>query len=116
MLVLRLDQPEWLAARGIDAGGLRTPQAMHELYPDPMHTEDQTAAIAAAETVPAELRQQLADVLGIVGTPEDAVEKLGRVAAAGISEVFLRTVNNLGFPEGEVEAYGAGIAEAVRAL
>ena len=102
MLVLRLDQPAWLEAQGIDAHGLRTPQALHDLYPDPMHTEDQEAALAAAETVPLELRAQIADVLGIVGTPEDAVEHLRQVAAAGVSEVFLRTVNTLSFPEGEV--------------
>ena len=107
LLVLRLDQPDWLAAHGIDARGMRTPQALHDLYPDPMHTEDQEAALAAAETVPLELRAQIAGVLGIVGTPEDAVERLERVAAAGISEVFLRTVNTLSFPEGEVAAYGA---------
>jgi 5,10-methylenetetrahydromethanopterin reductase len=105
MLVLRLDQPEWLAAHGIDARGIKTPQALHELYPDPMHTEDQAAALAAAETVPLELRAQIAGVLGIVGTPEDAIARLQRVAAEGISEVFLRTVNTLSFPEGEVAAY-----------
>jgi 5,10-methylenetetrahydromethanopterin reductase len=102
MLALRLDQPEWLAAHGIDAKGMRTPQALHELYPDPMHTEDQEAALAAAETVPLELRAQIADVLGIVGTPEDAVGRLKQVEAAGFSEVFLRTAGTLEFPEGEV--------------
>lgn len=103
MLALRLDQPAWLEANGIDARGIRTPQALHELYPDPMHTEDQEAALAAAETVPLELRAQIADVLGIVGTPEDAVERLKQVESAGISEVFLRTVNTLSFPVPEVE-------------
>ena len=116
LLVLRLDQPEWLAAHGIDAGGIGTPQALKELYPDPMHTEDQSAAIAAAETVPVALRQQIADVVGIIGTPDDAIESLQRLATAGVSEVFLRTVDTLAFPSGEVKAYGAGIAEAVRKL
>ena len=116
MLVLRLDDTAWLEAHGIDAGGLRTPQALHDLYPDPMHTEDQAAALAAAETVPIELRAQIADASGIVGTPDHAVERLRLVAAAGISEVFLRTVNTLSFPEGEVVAYGAGMADIVRGL
>ena len=116
LLTLRLDQPEWLAAHGIDARGMRTPQALHELYPDPMHTEDQGAALAAAETVPLELRAQIAGVLGIVGTPEHAVERLRQVAEAGFSEVFLRTVNTLSFPEGEVAAYGDGLGEAVKSM
>jgi 5,10-methylenetetrahydromethanopterin reductase len=116
MLVLRLDEPAWLDAHGINAGGLSTPQALHELYPDPMHTEDQAAALAAAETVPIELRARIAEASGIVGTPEYAIERLRQVAAAGISEVFLRTVNTLSFPGGEVEAYGAGRAGVVRGL
>jgi 5,10-methylenetetrahydromethanopterin reductase len=116
MLVLRLDEPAWLDAHGINAGGLSTPQALHELYPDPMHTEDQAAALAAAETVPIELRARIAEASGIVGTPEYAIERLRQVAAAGISEVFLRTVNTLSFPGGEVEAYGAGMAGIVRGL
>jgi 5,10-methylenetetrahydromethanopterin reductase len=116
LLSLRLDQPEWLAAHGIDARGMRTPRALHELYPDPIHTEDQDAARAAAETVPMELRAQIADVLGMVGTPEDAIARLNQVAAAGVTQVFMRTVNTLSFPEGEVEAYGQGIGEAVKGL
>jgi 5,10-methylenetetrahydromethanopterin reductase len=116
LLSLRLDQPEWLAAHGIDTKGMRTPRALHELYPDPMHTEDQEAALAAAETVPMELRRQIADVLGMVGTPDDAIGRLRQLAAAGISEVFMRTVNTLSFPEGEVQAYGHGIGEAVKSL
>jgi 5,10-methylenetetrahydromethanopterin reductase len=116
LLTLRLDQPEWLAAHGIDARGMRTPRALHELYPDPMHTEDQSAALAAAETVPLELRSRIADVLGIVGTPEHAFERLKQVAASGVSEVYLRTVNTLSFPEGEVEAYGDGLGAKVRSL
>jgi hypothetical protein len=81
-----------------------------------MHTEDQEAALAAAETVPMELRRQIADVLGMVGTPDDAIGRLRQLAAAGISEVFMRTVNTLSFPEGEVQAYGHGIGEAVKSL
>jgi 5,10-methylenetetrahydromethanopterin reductase len=116
LLTLRLNQPEWLAAHGIDAGGMRTPRALLELYPDPMHTEDQAAALTAAETVPLELRARIADVLGIVDTPDHALERLRQLAAAGVSEVYLRTVNTLSFPEGEVEAYAGGLGEAVRGL
>ena len=43
-------------------------------------------------------------------------DHLRQLAAAGVTEVYLRTVNTMSFPEGEVEAYAGGLAEAVRRL
>jgi 5,10-methylenetetrahydromethanopterin reductase len=113
LLALRLDEPDWLVAQGIDAGGMRTPAALHALYPDPLHAEDQGEAIAAAETVPLEIRQQIANVLGIVGTPEDAIDKLRWLASQGVTDVFLRTIDTLAFPEAEVKAFANGVCSAV---
>jgi 5,10-methylenetetrahydromethanopterin reductase len=116
LLVMRLDDEAWLARAGIDARGVRTPAALSSLYPDPMHAEDQEQALDIAESVPLELRAQIADKAGIIGTPEDCVERLRKVATADYDSVFLRTVDTLSFPAPEVELYRERIRPAVAAL
>jgi 5,10-methylenetetrahydromethanopterin reductase len=105
LLVLRLEDEEWLKRQGIDARGVRVPAGLTGLYPDPLHAEDQEQAMDLAATVPLELRAQIAGRVGLIGTPEDCIEKLKQVSAAGIDHVFMRTVDTLAFPGPEVEAY-----------
>ena len=116
LLVMRLDEPEWLASEGIDAKGIGMPEALRALYPDPMHAEDAERALEIAETVPLELRSQIADRVGLIGSPEDCVARLRELSQAGVRNVFLRTVDTLSFPEPEVALYGARMREAVAGL
>jgi hypothetical protein len=114
--VLRLADAEWLRREGIDAKGIGVPAGLTGMYPDPLHAEDTEKALQLAETVPLELRAQIADRLGLIGTPEDVIAKLKALSAAGISNVFMRTVDTLSLPEQDVELYGARIKETVAGL
>jgi 5,10-methylenetetrahydromethanopterin reductase len=116
LIVLRLDEPEWLKDNGIDARGVAMPQGSASLYPDPMHAEDHEAAMDLAERVPLELRAQIAEKLGLIGTPDDVLAVLKKLAAAGYDNVYMRSVETVSFPETEVALYRQHIAPAVAAL
>jgi len=116
LLVLRLDEPDWLASQGIETHGAAVPQALREMYPDPMHADDPERALAICEEVPYELRSQIADAVGLIGGFEDVTERLRIAAGYGIDHVYMRTVDTLSFPEAEVEAYAESIGAAVRTM
>jgi len=116
LLVLRLDEPQWLASQGIETHGAVVPQALREMYPDPMHADDPERALAICDTVPYELRSQIADAVGLIGGPEDVVQRLSIAAGHGIEHVYMRTVDTLSFPEAEVAAYAKTIGAAVRTM
>jgi 5,10-methylenetetrahydromethanopterin reductase len=116
LLVLRLADEEWLRRQGIDAKGAGVPAGLTSMYPDPLHAEDAEKALELAETVPLELRAQIADRLGMIGTPEDVIGKLKALSAAGIRNVFMRTVDTLSFPAQDVELYGSRIRGTVAGL
>jgi 5,10-methylenetetrahydromethanopterin reductase len=116
LLVLRLDNEDWLRREGIDAKGIGVPQGLHDMYPDPLHAEDAEHALELAETVPLELRAQIADRLGMIGTPDDVIARLRALSAAGIRNVFMRTVDTLSFPAQDVDLYGAKISDVVAGL
>ncbi len=117
LLVLRLENQEWLLQReGIDAKGIGVPEELANMYPDPLHAEDSERALELAETVPLELRTQIAQRVGIIGTPDDMIAKLREMSALGICNVFVRTVDTHDFPVEDVELYGAKVRDAVAAL
>ena len=113
LIVLRLDEPEWLKENRIDAKGIGMPRGSGGLYPDPMHAEDHEAAMDLAEQVPLELRAQIADKLGLIGTPDDVIATLRKLAAAGYDNIYMRSVDTVSFPTAEVEAYRQTIGPAV---
>jgi len=92
------------------------PRGSGGLYPDPMHAEDHEAAMDLAEQVPLELRAQIAEKLGLIGTPEDAIATLKKMASAGYDNVYMRSVDTVSFPTAEVEAYRTTIGPAVAAM
>jgi hypothetical protein len=81
-----------------------------------MHAEDHEAAMDLAERVPLELRAQIAEKLGLIGTPDDVLAVLKKLAAAGYDNVYMRSVETVSFPETEVALYRQHIAPAVAAL
>jgi 5,10-methylenetetrahydromethanopterin reductase len=116
LLVLRLDEPEWLASQGIDTHGAVVPQALREMYPDAMHADDPERALTICEEVPYDLRSRIADAVGLIGGPDDVIERLRIAAGHGIDHIYMRTVDTLSFPEAEVEAYARSIGAAVRTM
>jgi 5,10-methylenetetrahydromethanopterin reductase len=116
LLAMRLEEPEWLAESGIDTRGVQLSEAFLNLYPDPMHAEDPELAMALASELPEELRQQIAQASGLIGSPEDVVRGIRQAHDWGYEHIFMRTVDTMSFPSAEVEAYGAGIGDAVRAM
>jgi alkanesulfonate monooxygenase SsuD/methylene tetrahydromethanopterin reductase-like flavin-dependent oxidoreductase (luciferase family) len=116
LLVLRLGDEAWLRRAGIDAKGVGVPAGLMGMYPDPLHAEDAEKALELASTVPLELRTQIAGRLGMIGTPDDIIAKLKALSAAGIRNVFMRTVDTLSFPAQDVELYGGRIRDVVAGL
>jgi 5,10-methylenetetrahydromethanopterin reductase len=116
LLVMRLDDEAWLEREGIDAKGVRMPEGLGRMYPDPMHAEDSERAMDLAETVPLELRSQIAERVGLIGTPEDVIAKLRELSGYGIRNLFMRTVDTLSFPSEDVRLYGARVRQVVAGL
>ena len=116
LLVLKLEDEPWLKAEGIDSKGIHAPPEFHALYPEPQHSHDPERARELAAMVPEELRMQIAERTGFIGTAEDVIAGMKRVSGAGISYVFMRTIDTLNFPEPEVEIYGAKVREVVAGL
>ena len=111
----RLIDGAWLARHSIDARGLTTPPAIANLYPDLSHAEDWGAARAASAFLPRDLRAQLCDALGFIGTAHDYLRHLKELEAAGFERVFLMTVGTNNFPEEEVRLFGEVVAPALHA-
>jgi 5,10-methylenetetrahydromethanopterin reductase len=116
LLALQLNDAEWLHHSGIDAGSVQMPAGLGGLYPDPMHAENHELAMDLAEQIPLDLRLQIADRLGMVGTPEDAIARLRQVSENGFTDVFMRTVDTVSFPTAEVEAFQRSIRVAIGSL
>jgi 5,10-methylenetetrahydromethanopterin reductase len=111
----RLNATGWLRRHGIDAGDLRPPAELLELYPDYFHAEDWERAVELSAFIPRPLRAQLCDAIGLFGTPDDGVRRLQELRDAGFDEVFLQTVGTLNFPEEEVRAFATTIGPALAA-
>jgi hypothetical protein len=91
-------------------------EAYKNLYPDPIHAEDPELARYLAAELPEELRMQIAQASGLIGGPQDVIDGLQRARSMGYDNIFMRTIDTMTFPQAEVEAYGAGISAAVRAM
>jgi 5,10-methylenetetrahydromethanopterin reductase len=116
LIALRLNDIEWLAQAGIDTHGAKMPDELAAMYPDPMHSADPERALDLAETIPLDLRTQIAEKMGLIGSPEDCIARLREVAAYGFRYVYMRTVDTFSFPQPEIDAYRTKIAAAVASM
>jgi len=116
LIALQLNDDAWLRDAGIDAKCFRLPSALSGAYPDPMHAENHEAAMDAAESLPYYLRLEIADKLGLIGTPNDCIARLKELSRAGYNNIYMRTVDTISFPSAEVEAYQHRIRPAISAL
>jgi 5,10-methylenetetrahydromethanopterin reductase len=110
-----LGDPAWLESRGIDGRGLQMPPELHSLYPDPSHAADWALACRLSEFIPHDLRGELADALGIIGTPEDCLRRLEELDRAGFDRVHLQALGSNFLPEAEVSLFGETIRPALQA-
>jgi len=106
----------WLADAGIDARGMQSPPELDTLYPDFFHAEDWNRAMALSSFLPDDLLAQMAPRVGLVGSPEDCVERLRELSRAGFTEVFMQTIGTMNYPEAELRAFATTIGPAVAAL
>ena len=51
--------------------------------------------------------------VGVIGTPDDAVATLNKLASAGYDNIYMRSVDTVSFPVAEVTAYRETIGPAV---
>jgi 5,10-methylenetetrahydromethanopterin reductase len=109
----RLSNTAWLKANGIDAHELATPDEFAQLYPDPFHAEDWARAMELSAFIPRDLRAEMCDAIGIIGTPADCLRRLQALAAGGFQHVFLQTAGTMNFPETEVSLFRENIATAL---
>jgi 5,10-methylenetetrahydromethanopterin reductase len=110
-----LSDTAWLAESGIDTRGLQAPAELGQLYPDHFHAEDWERAVELSSFLPPDLRAQICDVLGMIGTPDDCVQTLRRLQAAGFDEMYMQTIGTMNFPEAEIRAFRETIGPAVHA-
>ena len=110
-----LSDGAWLQAAGIDACGLQPPDELSHLYPDHFHAEDWDRAVELSSFLPRELRAQMCDALGIIGTADDCLRRLQELERAGFDEVYMQTVGTMNFPDDEIRAFGETIGPALAA-
>jgi len=72
----------WLEHTDLRIPHFDVPRAVHDIYPDLSHALDWEQAIAATSFVPDEVIAQLADALGLVGTPEHCAKRIIDLAGA----------------------------------
>ena len=95
----------YLRAAGLDPAGLEIPPGLRELYPDVPHAEDWQEARRLCSFISDDLLSQLADTIGLVGTPEHCISQLRLAEANGIKRLYLMTSETYQFPQAEMAAF-----------
>jgi 5,10-methylenetetrahydromethanopterin reductase len=105
----------WVEPAGIRLPPLEIPDAVHKVYPDLSHAHDWEAAIAATAFVPDEVVAQLADALGLIGTPEYCADRIREMTTLGVRNLYLMPLQTFVGPEAEVRAFRDVIFPKLRA-
>ena len=105
----------YLRAAGLDPSGLEIPQGLRELYPDVPHAEDWQEARRLCAFMPDDLLAELADTIGLVGTPQHCIQQLRQAEANGIKHLYLMTSETYQYPHGELAAFRDTIFPALAA-
>jgi 5,10-methylenetetrahydromethanopterin reductase len=108
----QLRETAWLERAGIEAGGLQPSEELEQLYPDFFHAEDWDRAVELAAFLPADLRFQICNAMGLIDNPAGCVRRLHELGEAGFDEVYLQTVGTMSFPDDEIRAFGETIGPA----
>jgi 5,10-methylenetetrahydromethanopterin reductase len=95
----------WLEPAGVRLPKLEIPDAVWKIYPDLSHAHDWEAAIAATAFVPDEVVAELADALGLVGTPARCAERIAEMTKLGVRNLYLMPLQTFTPPAQEVRAF-----------
>ncbi len=107
---------EWLRRAGIDVPARESlPDELFALYPDIVHAEDAEAAARATAFISDDLLAEVCDALGVIGTADDAVDKLTGLTARGIQDVYLMTPDTYTLPTRIVEVFADTVLPALSA-
>jgi 5,10-methylenetetrahydromethanopterin reductase len=104
-----------LRAAGIELGDL---SSLPPIFPTIAHAEDWDAAVEAAATVISdEAALTFAQKFGLFGTIEEIAAKVGAIEAAGVDQLFLRSMLPYELPNEPMEAFAGAVlgSEPVRA-
>jgi 5,10-methylenetetrahydromethanopterin reductase len=96
---------QWLEPAGLRLPKLEIPDAVWKVYPDLSHADDWEAAIAATAFVPDEVVAQLADALGLIGTPEHCAARIVEMTRLGVRNLYLMPFQTFTPPAQEVRAF-----------
>jgi 5,10-methylenetetrahydromethanopterin reductase len=105
----------WVEPAGIRLPPLEIPDAVSKVYPDLSHAHDWEAAIAATSFVPDEVVAQLADALGLIGTPEYCADRIAEMTKLGARNLYLMPLQTFVGPDAEVRAFRDVIFPKLRA-
>jgi 5,10-methylenetetrahydromethanopterin reductase len=95
----------WLEHTGLTIPPFDIPPSVYEIYPDLSHAQNWEQAIAATSFVPDEVIGQLADALGIVGTPEHCARRIIDMAGAGVKSLYIMAFQTFVGPGPEIRVF-----------
>ncbi|HXJ82632.1 MAG TPA: LLM class flavin-dependent oxidoreductase [Candidatus Methylomirabilis sp.] len=95
----------WVEPAGIRLPKLEIPDAVYKVYPDLSHAHDWEEAIQATSFVPDDVVAQLADALGLIGTPEHCAGRIAEMTKLGVRNLYLMPLQTFVGPESEVNAF-----------
>jgi 5,10-methylenetetrahydromethanopterin reductase len=94
----------WLKDAGLQLPEFDIPEAVWKIYPDLSHAADWEEAIAATAFVPDDVVAQLCDALGLIGTPEHCAKRIMAMAEAGVTKLYLMSLQTFVGPQRELAA------------
>src|SRR2546422_6244855 len=95
----------WLEHTGLAIPHFDIPRSVYDIYPDLSHALDWEQAIPATSFAPDEVISQLADAVGLVGTPEHCARRIIDLAGAGVSSLYLMGFQTFVGPELEMRMF-----------
>ena len=84
---------------------LEIPQEVRAINPDLAHARDWEEAIAATSFVPDDVIGQLCETFGLVGTAEHCARRIGEMAGAGVTNLYVQTFQTFVGPAQELATF-----------
>lgn len=95
----------WLPYTGLTLPRLEIPQEVRAIYPDLAHARDWEEAIAATSFVPDDVIGQLCETFGLVGTAEHCARRIGEMAGAGVTNLYVQAFQTFVGPAQELATF-----------
>ena len=108
-------QSTLLALAGLKIGDV-VPAGLRDLYPDVIHAEDVETARRLVASIPADIVDQVSDVIGAIGTPEYIADTLATAALQGTNQIYIRGEETHSLPQATLAAFRDVIFPRLRNL